>query len=134
MGFTPVPLKGESAERDRRLDAAAASGQGEPTADEIANQVVPQVIRIVSDPDVESVSSGVLNAATLRDALAMAQKNNVNVIEIAMPELVSEPVKLQVEDLWIRSTASGGTVIRFEVGNTADTVRESMLDVGSGMW
>jgi eukaryotic-like serine/threonine-protein kinase len=131
LGFTPVPLKGESAERDRRLDAAA-SGQGEPTADEIANQVVPQVIRIVSDPDVESVSSGVLNAATLRDALAMAQKNNVNVIEIAMPELVSEPVKLQVEDLWIRSTASGGTVIRFEVGNTADTVRESMLDVGSG--
>ena len=129
-GFTPVPLQGESTERDTRLESAL-SDRGEPTAGENANEVAPQVIRIVSDPDLGSESSGVLNAATLRDALVMAQENNVKEIEIALPEIVSEPVDLQVEDLWIRSTVSGGTVIRFEVGNAAATVRESMLDVGS---
>jgi serine/threonine-protein kinase len=129
-GFTPVPLQGVSTERYMRFDSAAPD-RGELTADENANQVAPQVIRIVSDPDVGSEFGGVLNATTLRDALVMAQEKNLKEIEIAVPEIVSEPVDLQVEDLWIRSTVSGGTVIRFEVGNAAATARESMLDVGS---
>ncbi len=128
--FTPVPLQGEPAERDTRLDRGT-SGRIEPTADEIANQVVPQVIRIVSAPDADSGSGGVLIATTLQDALVMARDNDVNVIEIAIPEIVSEPVDLQVEDLWIRSTVSGGTVIRFEVVSGMKNASESMLDVGS---
>ncbi|MAI71260.1 MAG: hypothetical protein CMM01_10135 [Rhodopirellula sp.] len=128
--FTPVPLQGELAERDMRLDPGASS-RGKPNADEFANQVAPQVIRIVSEPAIDAGSSGVLNATTLRDALVMATENDVNVIEIALPEIVSEPVDLQVEDLWIRSTVSGGTVIRFEVGSGITNARESMLDVGS---
>lgn len=129
-GFTPVPLQGESTKRDMRLETAVTD-RVEPITGENANEVAPQVIRIVSESDVGMESSEVLHAATLRDALLMVQENDVREIEIAVPEIVSEPVDLQVEDLWIRSTVSGGTVIRFEVDNAAASVRGSMLDVGS---
>lgn len=130
-GFTPVPLQGEAVERDMPADSIV-SDLGEPTANTIERNVTAQVIRIVSDPDAAADSSEVLNATTLREALMMAQEYNVNAIEIAVRELVSEPIDLQAGDLWIKSTASGGTVIRFEVGNADATARKSMFDVGSG--
>lgn len=129
-GFTPLPLQDESAERNAQVDSIA-SDRDEPNVDQISNQIVPQVIRIVSDPDMDSESGRVLNATTLREALVMAQENNVHVIEITLPEIVSEPVDVELEHLWINSTVSGGTVIRFEVDNAVASARDSMLDVGA---
>ncbi len=129
-GFTPIPLEDKSLERNPRSESDS-SNSDDSDSNQGGIQAVPQVVRIVADPNLDSQSSGVLNVGTLREALVLAKKSNVNVIEIGLPEIISEPVDLQVEDLWIRSTVSGGTVIRFEFDNAVSAAHDSMLDVGS---
>jgi serine/threonine-protein kinase len=129
-GFTPVPLQNKPPERDVQPDSGATD-RAELAPGRTERQVAPRAIRIIADLSVGSDSSGILNATTLREALVMAQDNNVNVIEIAQPEIVSAPVDLQVEDLWIRSTVSGGTVIRFEANDAVAAAQKSMVAVGS---
>jgi serine/threonine-protein kinase len=129
-GFTPFLIPNEADEQNLRSESGR-SDRGDADSNEASGQVTPQTIRIVAELNADAGASDVLNATTLRDALVMARENKVNLIEITVPEVVSEPVDFQVEDLWIRSTVSGGTIIRFEAGNTSARVQGSMLDVGS---
>ena len=129
-GFTPLLIPNEADDQNLRSESGL-SDRGDADSSEALGLVTPQTIRIVADLNADAETSDVLNATTLREALVMARENKVNVIEITVPEVVSEPVDFQVEDLWIRSTVSGGTIIRFEAGNASAGVLGSMVDVGS---
>jgi len=131
-GFTPFLVPSQTDEQNQNLrSGSGGADRGDADSTRAPEQVTPQTIRIVADVNSDVEASDVLNTTTLQEALMMAREHNVNVIEITVPEVVSEPVDFQVEDLSIRSTVSGGTILRFEAGDANTGVQESMLEVGS---
>ena len=129
--FIPIPIKDETSPDDPLAEPNANTIGPAADAEDVGTTQVPQVIRLV-DPQVAIASSGGAGiATTFKQALEMAAQYDVNEIDIMVSEIVSVPVDLQVDDLWIRSTVSGGTQIRFESVDGFPVERSNMIEVGS---
>ncbi|MDE0863343.1 MAG: serine/threonine-protein kinase [Rubripirellula sp.] len=130
VNFTPILIDNGGSQSDILSELNATGSTNAETTGDGTTQI-PKSIRLIGSQDSITDSGDAAIASTLKQALAMAAQYNVQLIEIMVPEIVSEPVDLQVDDLWIRSTVSGGTQIRFESAGGFPVERSTMVDVGS---
>lgn len=98
----------------------------------------PHSVRIVTSDALlsstlaeEAQKEGVALAASLNDALKLANQHHVARIEIDTPMLFSEPVVIDQDDLVISSTVPGGTAIVFTSPRDSEAQRSEMLTIGS---
>ncbi|MGI9472036.1 MAG: serine/threonine-protein kinase [Rubripirellula sp.] len=92
----------------------------------------PSLVRIVA-PDAlgsEAEEEGLVMVTTLSEALALAAEYKASRIEIAVPTLVSEPLKVEVDDLLITSTIGGSQII-FQPFDSVAMERSKMFSIGS---
>ena len=93
---------------------------------------LPGLIRVVA-PDVilsDVEEEGLAMVTTLSEALSLAAEYNASRIEIAVPTLMSEPLKVEVDDLLITSSI-GGSQIVFQPFDSVAMERSKMLSIGS---
>ncbi len=96
------------------------------------DSTIPHVVRLVGyelelgyDRDAE----GAALAPTLSRALEMAAQYGASRLEIAVPVVYSEPVKVAVDNLLIKSTV-GGSMIVFQSKGSVDMERSKMFSIG----
>lgn len=120
-----------------RSQASQANG---PTA---ALPIVPAIVRIVgpqlasgssndsaAEPVVLFDSTGAALASSLTDALRIAKRYAITRIDVAVPVLITEPVRVDVDHLRITSSVGGGSVIVFQPGPRLSMERAEMFTVG----
>ena len=95
--------------------------------------VAPTVVRLI-DPDriadVDPSDKEVAIATSLPRALELAAQYRAPRIEIAVPVVRSNPVRVNVDDLLITSTV-GGSMIVFEPTDSVAMERSKMFSIGS---
>ena len=94
-------------------------------------QIPPKLVRVVSADTLAAESEdGTVSTTTLSEALALAAEYNASRIEIAVPTLISEPLKVEVDDLLITSTVGGSQII-FQPFDSVAMERSKMFSIGS---
>ncbi|TWU57498.1 serine/threonine-protein kinase [Rubripirellula reticaptiva] len=94
----------------------------------------PTLVRVVGpelDPAIDRDSSGAAIAPSLKRALEIAKKYQITHVEIAVPVLISGPVRIDVDDLEITSSVGGGSVIVFQSPEGVTMERARMFSIGS---
>jgi eukaryotic-like serine/threonine-protein kinase len=112
--------------------AAIARLQERPTAETVDTPAkaapAPRIDKIIIGQTAPTPTT--LVAETLADALQLAEKRSVSIIEIAEPMIESYPVRIPRGGMTIRSSV-GGSEIRFITGQTPPMQPAVMIDVGS---
>ncbi len=75
---------------------------------------MPHVVRLVGpelEPGYDRDAEGAALAPTLSRALEMAAQYGASRLEIAVPVVYSEPVKVDVDNLLIKSTVGGSMIV-----------------------
>jgi serine/threonine protein kinase len=78
-----------------------------------------------------SLDPSVRVVPTLIEAIRVAQELGVNIVEITRPLISTPPIKIERDNLVIRSTVNGGTQVRFVTGETQTMERIVAIDAGS---
>ncbi len=127
--ITPTPMR-----RDDESITAASQRPIMTTAEPIDIVRTPTIVRVVGpelDPAIDRDSSGAALSPTLSRAIELAKQFQIRRIEIAVPILVSEPVRVDVDDLRITSSIGGGSVIVFQSPDHLSMERSKMFSIGS---
>lgn len=109
----------------------------------IVPAIVPTIVRIVGpalvnqsradlgdEPIVLFDSSGAALASSLADALRIAKRYAITRIDVAVPVLITEPVRVDLDHLRITSSVGGGSVIVFQPGPRLSMEPSEMFSVG----
>ena len=100
----------------------------------------PTVVRVVGQSleqatQTESTlrfdSSGAALASSLSEALRIAAQYSLTRIDIAVPTLFTEPVRVDVDHLRITSSVGGGSVIVFQPAPRMSMERAEMFSIGN---
>ncbi len=119
--------------RDDTIQARPLADVSEDTSVEALENPFPHVVRLMGadvEPGYDRDTDGAAVASTLARALELAAEYNAGRIEIAVPVVYSEPVKVEVDDLLITSTV-GGSMIVFQPVDSVAMERSRMFAIGA---
>ncbi len=125
---------GEAAVEREPDDAAVLSAQDSSPIDPLGAGQPPALIRVTgvsvpveNDRDID----GAMLVSSFVNAVALAERYEVDHIEIAAPIIYSESVEINRDSLRITSDVAGGSVILFQPQESITMERSNMIDIGS---
>jgi serine/threonine-protein kinase len=149
QGTTPSmePVASNASSSTRDIPSVKSSNRLTESAlidNPLAPSMSPAIVRIVqpqllgpqlpneslSDSDVPLDSTGAALASSLIDALKIAKRYGITRIDIAVPVLITEPVRVDVDHLRITSSVGGGSVVVFQSGPRLSMERAEMFVIG----
>lgn len=117
----------------RRQSDTRAGGNAPPAA--ISK---PRLVRIVGSDRYDNAgirqqaaSDRAVLVTSFQEALQQADMFELDLIEIATPKLISDPVVIPRSDLLVRSTVPGGSWLVFRSSDEVDMQRSEIISVGS---